>query len=330
MKQLHDPDSIASFVDLPADAEPFAPEWPAECPAPGIYDVPYEDYRAWPAINASALKIGYYVSAKHMKAAIDGLLDTDSRARKFGRAVHSRLLTPDLFRKEFLIAERCQVPVASGPRKGDPCGNWGRAFDPEFRAWFCGTHAKAHSEATEPAEYIDGDEAAALERMVASVFAHKVVKLLRAHGGCETSVIWNRDGFACKARFDKWIRGAACPDTLVDLKKCQSQKADDRSVQKSIRDYGWDLQAAWYTEGAEQASGTRPLFAWAFLEDGEPFDVRPLWASAAMLEVGTIKMRTAFDTYKHCVEAGHWPGYCEDIEDLDPEPWECKRYGIQP
>ena len=65
-------------------------------------------------------------------------------------------------------------------------------------------------------------------------------------------------------------------------------------------------------------------------QEAEPFDVRPLWASKAMLELGEIKSRRAFELYKHCVETGHWPGYCEDIEDLDPADWECKRYGIQP
>ncbi len=326
MKQLTDPDSLASFVEPPAEAEPFTPEWPAECPAPGTYEVPYEEYRAWPAINSSALKIGYQVSAKHMKAAIDGQLDTDSRDRKFGRGIHCRLLTPDLFREQFKVAERCQVPVASGPRQGQPCGNWGRF---ELRGkWYCGSHAKAHTEAAEPTDYIDGDEAERIERIVTSTFAHKIVKMLRAHGGCEVSIIWKRDGFPCKARLDKRIHGAKCPNTVFDLKKIQPCKGTDHDLQTQIRTLAYDLQAWWYTEAVYSLEGTRPRFAWGFLEDGEPFDVRPLWADGDMMQLGEIKARRAFELYRHCVETDHWPGYAEDIEKISPAPWECSRYGI--
>ena len=329
MKQLRDDNEIASFAVLPDEPEPFVPEWPAECPAPGVYEVPYEEYRAWPAINASALKLGYQVSPKHLKAAIDGRLDSDSRARKLGRAIHCRLLEPDLFRKQFMIAEQCKVPVASGTRKGQPCGSAGRFYDADNHQWYCGTHRKQFPDAAEPTDYIDSAEAERIELIVASVFAHKVVKLLRAHGGAEVSIIWAKDGFPCKARLDKWIRGAKCPDTVLDLKKCQVGKATEEALQRSIRDYGWDMQAAWYLAAAESIDDARPLFAWVFLEDNEPFDARPVWASPAMLEVGAIKARTAFDLYKRCVETGRWPGYCEDIEQLDPADWELKRYGMQ-
>jgi len=317
---------IHSFIAPSEPEAPFVPEWPAECPAPGIYEVSFEEYRAWPAINASALKIGYQTSALHMKAAIDGVLNSDSRARKFGRAIHARLLEPDTFAERFLIAGRCQELLKSGKRKGEPCGKWGRFhYD---GSWFCGAHR--HEAAVEPAEYVDGNEAEQIERIVKSVYSHSVVKMLSAHGGAEVSIIWNWDGFACKARFDKWITKANCPDTIVDLKKCQVFKADDHSLQSSIRTYGWDLQAAWYVDGAEKITGTKPLWAWVFLEDNEPFDTRPVWCSKALMEIGRIKMQSAFDLYKCCVEVSQWPGYCENIEELYPAEWEMKRYGIQP
>ena len=319
-------DQLFSFVPPPEPEEAFKPEWPVECPAPGVYDVSFEDYRSWPAINASALKIGYQVSAKHMKAAIDGTLGGDSTARKFGRAIHARLLEPDTFAERFLVAGRCQELLKSGKRKGQPCGKWGRyLYD---GTWYCGAHS--HEAAVEPTEYISGDEAERIECMVKSVYSHSVVKMLSAHGGAEVSVVWDWDGFACKARFDKWITEASCPDTIVDLKKCQVCKADDDSLQKSIRTYGWDMQAAFYSVGAEKVTGNKPLWAWVFLEDANPFDVRPLWASKPMLELGAIKMRKAFSLYKQCVEWGKWPGYCETIEELLPSDYEMKNFGLLP
>jgi len=288
--------------------------------------MPYKDYRAIAAMNVTSLKYGIQVSAKHLRAALDGLFTGDTRARKFGRAIHCRLLEPQEFSTRFLLAGKCEETIKSGARQGEPCGKAAGFYDGKM--WFCGMHKKQHEGAMEPEEYVDRAEAERCERIAEAVKAHPIVKLLRQHGGCEVTLIWERDGLPCKARLDKHITGAACPDTILDLKKCQPCKADDRSLLRSIRDYAWDVQAAWYTDGAERVTGTRPHFAWIFMEDNEPFDVRPVWVSPAMLEIGRCKAQRGFDLFKWCLQTGRWPGYCEEIDELNPDDWERKRYGV--
>ena len=330
-----EPDPLSAFCLLPEDEPDAKPEpewepppWPDDCPAVGIYpDVSYEDYAAWPALNATALKIGYKTTPLHLKAAMNGVFGGDSRDRKFGRAAHCRLLEPEFYRTRFLISGPCPVPVKSGPRAGQPCGNPGKFQSPDG-AWYCGSHAKAIADAVEPVDYLDVFVAARIERLADAVKAHKVVRLLRQHGGCEVSLVWDRDGLPCKARLDKLIPEATCPATVLDLKKGQPCKLTEEDLQKSIRDWGSDIQAYWYTDGVYRIIGKRPLFAWIYMEDSEPFDVRPVWASRAMLEVGRIKAERAFGMYRDCTRWGHWPGYCDDIEELDPATWEMKRYSI--
>lgn len=326
----YDPETLAAFVPPDDEAEHARlPPWPDDCPIGIHFDVPYETYAKWPAVNASALKIGYQVSPKHMRAVLDGHFGgEDSDGRRFGRAEHCRVLEPAVFRKRFLVADNCQTPIKSGERQGQACGCTASFYDPSMGRWYCGTHKS--QAAAKPLDYITIQEAAQIERAVAGLFAHKVVRLLRQHGGREVSLIWDRDGLACKARLDKFIQGAACPDTVIDLKKCQPCKATDYHLQKSIRDYGWDIQAAWYVDGVEQLTGKRPLFAWIFVEDKEPFDVRPVWASQAMLAVGKAKADQAWQSYVHCLQTGLWPGYCEDIEELHPTDGEMKRFGVTP
>jgi hypothetical protein len=323
------PETLPSFYvpDEPEAPDWTPPPWPDDCPAPGIYEgVPYEHYAAWPAVTRNILQLVYEVTPKHAKAAIDGELpDTDSKDRRFGRAEHCRLLEPDVFAERFLIASPCAEPLKSGKRKGEPCGCAGVYYRGGF--WFCGKHRP--DGAQEPRDYLSADQATAIERVKDAVFGHKVVRILRTHGGCEVSVVWNRDGLPCKARLDKMIHKANCPNTVLDLKKIQATQGTDHALRRAIRNYSYDIQAAWYTEGVKAVTGDPFRFAWVFTEDAPPFDVRPLWASPAMLEVGRCKVNAAWQTYLRCVQSGEWPGYCDDIEEIAPEPWEMKRYGIE-
>lgn len=317
----------------PSAMEPAKPEWtfdrPPGVPPQGIYaGKSYEWYAAIEAVNASALKVGATVSALHMKATIDGRLSSDSRARKFGRAVHCRLLEPSRYADEILVAMPCAAILKSGPNKGEPCGKESSLFSEMDEAWCCGRHASAFTDATEPKDYVSQGEASRIERMVESVKAHAVIKMLRSHGGCETTLVWDEDGIPCKARLDKHIFGSTCPDTVLDIKKMRPCAGDEETLQYAIRDYGWDLQAYWYSHGAEVVTGKPHRFAWVFIEDDFPFGVRPLWASRRMIEVGRSKANQAFRVYKWCLQAGEWPGYTTEIEELDPANWECKRYGL--
>jgi hypothetical protein len=322
-------DPVSAFVDPAAPSVVRA--WPDGLPQPGIYyDMPYEEYRALPAVNSSALKILASVTPKHCKAYIDGLLDKDTPHRLKGRAFHCALLEPMLFGERFPRAGLCPEPLGSGKRKGSPCGNQGTFFDREAAAWFCGTHAKAHPGAVELDESITQDQHASIENMRREVFAHKVVSLLRQQGGSEVSLVWERDGVPCKSRIDKLIIDRACPDTVIDLKKIQPMAGTEKALQSAVSNYGYDLAAWWYVSGVKALRPDKPapLFAWIFAEDAPPFDVRPAWASKALLEIGRIKAERAFTNYRWCLQSGKWPGYTDDIEELMPSDWEAKRYGL--
>ncbi len=326
-------ETLGAFLPPESEAKPepewSPPEWPDECPAVGMYpDVRYEDYRAWPALNSSALKEAYHVSAYRMKAAMDGLLGGDSPARKFGRAIHCRLLEPEAFKTRFLLAGKCEAIIKSGAREGEKCNKNAGYYDGEKGKWYCGSHEKQIDGAVEPEDYVSLQEAANIERIVIAVKSHQVVKLLRLHGGCEVSFIYERDGIACKGRADKLILDAPnWPNTVIDIKKCQSGKADEHSLQTSIRLYGWDMQAFWYVDGIERLTGKRPEFNWIFVEDSEPFDVRVVSLEREMYEVGRCKVNGAFEIYKEALRTNQWPGYGNNFTRLRPAEWEIKRYG---
>lgn len=334
------PDPIDALA-LPAEPEVWTPpQWPDNCPPPGRYDVPYEEYAGWDAINASALRYGAELSPKHMRAGIaDG---RDTRARKFGRAIHCRLLEgPEAFGERFMVASECCQKLSSGPRKGEACGAPGKypipwvaeVLDPETgHDWYCGKHKPDGID--EPADYISDKDCVSQGEMIKAIYAHRSVALIRQSGGCEVSIVWEREGLASKARLDKLILDAPnprTPDTVIDLKGCRAFHIAQRELEKSIEEYYWDLQAYWYREAAKSVRGdsTRPMsHIWLFAEDDEPYDVCPLIASDAWIETGRCRAERALRLYRDALTSGKWIGVADDVVESFPPKWHANRYGV--
>lgn len=331
-KPPYTPESLgALYVPPETETEPWKPPpWPKDCPKPGIIEgASYGEYAAWPAVNATALKHGSELSPKHMRQSV--LSGTDTPARKFGRAVHCRLLEPDTFAKRFLIAKPCCEPLKSGKRQGEACGLSASHIDIVPKTgegdWYCGKHKPDTAE--KPADFISQDEAIRIEEMVKAVYAHPSVALMRQHGGCEVSLVWSREGLPCKARLDKLIVDAKCPDTIIDIKKLQAFAIDEESIRKSIANWYYDQQAHWYVDGVKRVLGVKANFVWVFMEDAPPYDVCPVNFGPRWRQLGEIRAEAAFRSYRHCVETGSWPGVASDIVDIEPQKYLMERYGIR-
>lgn len=76
----------------------------------------------------------------------------------------------------------------------------------------------------------------------------------------ETSLFWERDGIACKGRPDMiaTINGETC---IVDLKTTN----DIRGFDNSFNRFRYDVQAAWYQYGYQQAAGLKDAPGFWFL-----------------------------------------------------------------
>ena len=320
-------DKFASLAMVDGGAEWTPPPWPENCPQPGIYpDIPYPEYHNIPAVRASHLKICVDAdnggSPLHMRAAMDGRMDTDSRARKFGRAVHCRLLEPAEYRTRFAFAKPCCAKLKRGPRKGEGCGLASSVVDQDEK-WYCGKHKP--KEHVSPVDQVSEKEAAQIEKMAASIFRHKVVSVMHSKGGCEVTLIWSRDGIPCKARLDKLIHNPTC---IVDIKKIQVGHGTEHTLQTSVRKYGYDFSAWWYREAVKTVLNEKANVAWIFAEDNEPYDVVPQYIDDRLLEIGRMKVNRAWGIYLHCLKTNNWPGCCPTIGELSPAAWEAKTYGV--
>ncbi|MFH1602776.1 MAG: PD-(D/E)XK nuclease-like domain-containing protein [Pseudomonadota bacterium] len=313
-------DPTDAFV-LDGSAEWTPPPWPEDCPPPGVYHIGMAAYQRIPAANASSLKLGLQYSALHMRETLGGRLHRDSAALRFGRAVHCRLLEPATFQESWPVVGPCEALLKSGARQDQPCGANGAAQD-DAGHWYCGKHLPgAH---TKPDDYVTPSEAASIKQMAASIYDHEVVKLLRSHGGCEVTLIWERDGLPCKARLDKLIDD---PLTVVDLKTTAFGGGTGRAIKWAVSEYQYDLSAAWYCDAVKAVTGNRASFFWVFAEKESPYAVAAAPLKPAMREVGRMKTNRAWAMYLHGVKTGEWPGY--GVVAVDPSDWEIKAYGLE-
>lgn len=269
---------------------------------PGVHrDISFADYAALDAINSGVVRWGHKATPLHMDAARRGLIESDdTKDRKFGRAVHCRLLEPERYRKEFLIATTC----VGQKRDGTVCGNRAKYLD--GGRWYCGTHA--HDDAQQPTDYIDVDEAARNERLAERLHAHPVNTLLRRPGWSEVVIVWERKGRLLKCRLDRLDEPM---DFILDVKKCQVGKATDRQCQSAILSHGYHIQAALYCDAvkSQHPLGRRPDFAWVFIDDNEPYGVNVILADDETLEIGLDEADEALKHYGECERSGVFPDY---------------------
>lgn len=301
-----------------------------EDPQPGFYPgVPFSDYVKVKAMNCHTLMWGK-LSAKHMKAALDGKIVTeDSPALLFGRALHHRLLEPDVYKFKYVVAEQCAAILSSGKNKGKRCGNAGTRLIE--KSWFCGQHGSGEEEyAFDNREVLSKEDAAAIELAAEAVRGHGAEKLRRFKGDFEITLVADLHGVRCKCRIDKFIHN---PCTVVDAKKVAAPKRpNDRGGAADwfigqIGSLGYGMQAAFYSDIVQVLTGNLPAWFWLIIEDGPPFCPAVYKASDRLIQCGRTEYMAHLMRYRECAEKNVWPGYTAGAEVIDGPGWWERLYG---
>lgn len=275
-----------------------------ECPNPGIYfDEDFDLYRQWKAFNSGVIKYGE-VSQRHMHAAYNGeISNEDTKSRKFGRAVHTRLLEPKKYADRVLVSRPCCAELKSGDRKGQACGKSGSCVDDSMN-WYCGTHKPA--EVSVPAEFVSQDEHDRVEKMATSLHSHPAMELVRANGWSECSLVYDFNELRLKGRIDRYSKEARF---VLDLKKCRVGYGTMELCRKAIAEYGYMRQMAIYWKGIEILEGFRPRCLWLFIEEGPPYCPQIVEAEEWELEHAWQHVAGILSGYKTSAERGRFDGY---------------------
>lgn len=174
-------------------------------------------------------------------------------------------------------------------------------------------------------EIIDEMQLVAAHAQAAALRAIPEVAALLADGFGEASAFWIDDatGELCKCRPDWTVPAGDSGVILVDGKTCQD--ASPEGFSRQIWNFDYWLQAAWYSDGYERATGERVHgFVFAAVESAWPHAAAAYMLDDDVLEFARAKNRQLLDLYAECKRTNNWPGYPSHIQPITLPKWAMK------
>lgn len=168
------------------------------------------------------------------------------------------------------------------------------------------------------------DQWAQIHGMREAVMAHPAANrlLTSVPGKAEISFYWNdaKTGEVCRMRPD-WLRE---DDLIVDLKSCEDASLD--GFAKSVANWRYDVQDAFYSDGFEAVTGRKPRgFVFIAVEKKPPYAVGVYILDAETKEIGRAQYREDLDKFAECKANDNWPGYGDTIQKLNMPGWHKRK-----
>jgi hypothetical protein len=125
------------------------------------------------------------------------------------------------------------------------------------------------------------------------------------------------------------IRPDFVPDksnALVDLKTTTEDGTNDREWQKSVINFRYHVQAAFYLDvwNAFHPFDKRDAFCWIVVEKASPYLVSEFTATQELIEAGRYQYIQDLKVYSQCLASGQWLGHVESWRQVRPPSWMAK------
>lgn len=144
-------------------------------------------------------------------------------------------------------------------------------------------------------------------------------KIFDAPGHAHRAIVWQDRGTGiwCKAEID-WI---TADGTVVDLKSAAD--AGFWFFQRQARRLGYLNQGAYYMDGLSAVTGiAHTQFLLAVVEVEPPFESHVFRPTLEQLSQAQDQNEDRLNRLKECLENDSWPGYPDEIIDLDSGQYE--------
>lgn len=260
----------------------------------GIHDMTADAYRLASGVSKSMLdRLAWPKTPAHLRAYLDEPQPEPTDAMQFGTVVHSALLQPETMDK-----------VAVKPAGLDMRTKLGKDW------------AEANSDRT----ILSSDRMNAVKRMVDNVWKHPIAKRLLTGSDFERSLFAeDANGTLRKGRLDVLTKAG---NILPDVKTCESAAPDD--FEKSVVNYRYMVQAAYYLDLCELVGIQREKFCFICVEKSAPYCVAVHELDADVIEWGRKLYQRDLTLYRHCLETGEWPGYPTEVGVIGVPKWAQK------
>lgn len=252
-------------------------------------------YHAHPAYSKSDLDAANK-SGRHLFDKKNGPPQPSTPAFNFGTAVHASALPGEEF-------DSVAVRMPEGLKKTT---KEGKAFMAE------------HSDKI----ILNPTESYALDQMMLSMLQHPVSAGMingELAGKSEQSFFATdeKTGLEIKCRPDFMLNDGSL---ILDLKT--TLDASPKGFQRSMVNYRYYVQAAWYLDVVELATGKRPeAFLFVAVEKSRPFNTAVYVADEEMIKVGQEHARRDLDKIAEWQTSGVYPGYSDRAEMISLPKW---------
>lgn len=258
---------------------------------PEIIEMTADAYHLAGGVSKSMLdQLAHPKTPAHLRAYLDEPRPEPSDAMEFGSALHSALLQPDTMSKYAIRPEGLDMRTKTG---------------------------KEWAEANSDRPVLTKPRAVIIERCVANCWAHPVAKRLLKDADFERSLFASDShGTLRKGRLDALPRAG---NIIPDVKTCASAAPDD--FEKSVADYRYMVQAAYYLDLAELCGIERSHFLFICVEKTPPYAVAVHELDPMVIEYGRKLYQRDLTVYRQCVETGVWPGYPQTVQVIGVPKW---------
>lgn len=252
---------------------------------PGIHSISFEQYLVAAGVSRSMLDVISTKTPAHFKARyIDKIVtEEDTDAMRKGILVHRAILEPGTMEGSFHVRPSGMIFTTT-----------------EGKAW-----KKEHSD--KPIIY--SEEQTQIEDMNAAVWQHPMAQRILKDSQFERSVFADDDGFLLKSRFDVLPKSG---NVIADLKTCEDASLE--AVEKSMWNYGYFRQAAFYLRVANLLHLDRTAFVFIFVEKTPPYCVACYQLVDEVHQAGEMMVSRDLQVLRNCYAQNQWPGYSPRVE----------------
>lgn len=168
------------------------------------------------------------------------------------------------------------------------------------------------------------EQMAVVRAMAAALRAHETASALfdpERGGRPEQSVFWPDDetGIWRRCRLD-WMPDLDGPMPIIADYKT-SATLDDRAIVRHMADFRYFMQSPWYVDGLAAITGEQYPFVFVFQQTSPPYLVRIAQLDERGMETGRRYNRAACQRFRDCTQAGVWPGYEDEVLQVELPPW---------
>lgn len=171
---------------------------------------------------------------------------------------------------------------------------------------------------------IDSDDYGNAEQQMRAVFDQQpdIAAMIYAAGSqVEVSAFWtdHETGLACKCRPDV-VAVTGGKAVLIDIKTARS--VTPRDFSRSICDFGYHRQAAWYSRGFEAASGIEVAqFVFLVVTSAYPFVAAAYVLDDDSLQQGSDECDAALQLLVECRRDNEWPTHMSGVQTIGLPPY---------